>query len=163
MLAAPAAWLERLAEMRDVALEHVHRRLWRRVAPDLIDQPVGRDDLIRVQEEQRENSPLLRAAERERSPIRSDLERAQDVEFELFRDSNVTPMSPRFKRRIGFGRGAGRSRPSRTSCRSMLGRRAREREDPQVAGRPCSSRWISGYARPSAGTKTLQSPLVKSG
>jgi hypothetical protein len=116
-----------------------------------------------VQEEQRENSPLLRAAERERSPIRSDLERAQDVEFELFRDSNVTPMSPRFKRRIGFGRGAGRSRPSRTSCRSMLGRRAREREDPQVAGRPCSSRWISGYARPSAGTKTLQSPLVKSG
>jgi ribosomal protein S28E/S33 len=65
VLAAPEAWLERLAEMRDVALEHVRGRLGGRVAPKVVDQPIRRNDLVRVQEEQREDGPLLRAPERQ--------------------------------------------------------------------------------------------------
>jgi hypothetical protein len=60
-----AAGLEHLSQMRDVALEHVRGRLRRRLAPQVIDQSVGGDDLVRVQEEHGEHSALLGAAERE--------------------------------------------------------------------------------------------------
>ena len=74
MLATAATRLERLAQMRDVTLEHVRRRLRRRVAPEVVDQAVRRDDLVRVQEEKREHCPLLRAAERKEIPVCSDLQ-----------------------------------------------------------------------------------------
>ena len=91
VLASVAAWLERLAKMRDVALEHVRGGLRRRVTPQVVDQSVGGDDLVRTQQEQREHSPLLRASEWERRPTGSDLQRAQDAEIELLRGSNVAP------------------------------------------------------------------------
>src|SRR5207248_10310725 len=118
VLASVAAWLERLAEMRNVALEHVRGGLRWRVAPQVVDQSVGGDDLVRVQQEQREHSPLLRAAERERSPIRGDLQRAQEAEFELFRASERSALGTSIQAHTNSRRGAGRSRPSRTSCRS---------------------------------------------
>ena len=64
VLAASAPRLERFAQVRDGALDDVGRRVGRRLAPQLVDQPIQRHDLVRVQEEQRKNGPLLRAPER---------------------------------------------------------------------------------------------------
>jgi hypothetical protein len=54
---------ERPPEAGDVALERVRRRLGRMLGPQLVDQPVGRDDAVRLQREQHEEGTLLRAAE----------------------------------------------------------------------------------------------------
>jgi hypothetical protein len=43
-----------------------------------------------VEQEQRENGPLLRTPERERRPVRGDLERAQDAEIERVRTPTLT-------------------------------------------------------------------------
>jgi hypothetical protein len=50
-----------------------------------------------VQHEQREYGPLLRAAERERTAVRGDLQGAEKSELELVRGSNVTPAPLPFK------------------------------------------------------------------
>jgi hypothetical protein len=46
-----------------------------------------------VKEEQREDGPLLRAAERQERPVRGDLKRAEDAEIEPVRFLNV-PFRP---------------------------------------------------------------------
>jgi hypothetical protein len=46
-----------------------------------------------VKEEQREDRPLLRAAERQERSVRGDLKRAEDAEIECVRFSNV-PLRP---------------------------------------------------------------------
>src|SRR6266511_4143025 len=51
VLAARASGLERLAQMRDIALEHVGGRVRRRCAPQLIDHLVRRKDLVWVEQE----------------------------------------------------------------------------------------------------------------
>ncbi len=73
VLAPPASRLEELAEIGDVALEHVRSRFRGRLTPDLVDQPVGTDYLVRVEDEQRKDGPLLCAAERQERPVRGDL------------------------------------------------------------------------------------------
>jgi hypothetical protein len=76
VLPSCAARLEGLAQVGDVALQHVGRGLRRRVTPELVDQTVDRDDFVRTQQEQREDGPLLGAPERQERPAGSDLERA---------------------------------------------------------------------------------------
>jgi hypothetical protein len=52
----------------------------RRVAaPDLIDQALGRDRLVRVEQEQREDGALLRPAQRERAVVGARLEGAEQA------------------------------------------------------------------------------------
>ena len=55
--------VERLPEPRDLMVEAAIGRAGRAVPPDLVDQPVARHDLIGVQEEDREERPLLRASD----------------------------------------------------------------------------------------------------
>ena len=50
-----------------MVLQRVGRRPGRLCAPELVDQPVGRDDLVRAREQQGEQRALPRAAERERT------------------------------------------------------------------------------------------------
>ena len=53
-------------------------------APELVDEPVCRDDLVRTREQECEKRPLPRAAERERTALLDDLERSQDAELHVF-------------------------------------------------------------------------------
>ena len=52
-------------------------------APELVDEPVCRDDLVRAREKEREKCPLPCAAERERTALLDDLERSQDAELHV--------------------------------------------------------------------------------
>ena len=104
---APAR-LERLAQMRDVPLDDVGGRVGRRPAPELVDQAVERHHLVRVQQEQREDCPLLRSPERQGRPVRGDLERAQDAEVERVRTATV----PGGAARKAAGTGPGREVPA---------------------------------------------------
>ena len=56
-------------------------------APELVDEPVCRDDLVRTREQECEKRPLPRAAERERTALLDDLERSQDAELHVFSSS----------------------------------------------------------------------------
>ena len=53
-------WLEGLAQLRDVDLDGVGGGARRIVAPQQVDQPVGRDDFSGVQQQDREQGSLLR-------------------------------------------------------------------------------------------------------
>jgi streptogramin lyase len=70
--------LEQLAQPRDVRLERGGGVGRRGVAPELLDQAVGRDRLARVQQEEREQGPLFRPPETKRLRPIPDLERAED-------------------------------------------------------------------------------------
>ena len=80
---------ERFAELRDVVLQRVRGRAGRPSAPQLLDQPVCRHDLVRAREQEGEQRPLPRAAEREHTALLDDLERSQDAELHVF--SSCTP------------------------------------------------------------------------
>ena len=52
------AGAERLAQPRDARLERAGVRLRGLLRPQLLDQPARRDDLVRVEQEQREQAAL---------------------------------------------------------------------------------------------------------
>ena len=58
-LAARAVGLQHLAKLGDMDLKRLGRGLRRGAAPELIDQPVGGHDLVRVQKQDREQAALL--------------------------------------------------------------------------------------------------------
>lgn len=59
---------EALAKTRDIDLD-VLRRCRRRVTPELLDQPLARDRLVRVQKENRQQSILLTAPDRKLAAV----------------------------------------------------------------------------------------------
>jgi len=65
---------EGAAQVRDVALKRRTSRVGRLVAPDLIDQPVGRDNLVRPNDEMRQNQALFGSTESETFVVLADLE-----------------------------------------------------------------------------------------
>jgi len=67
-----------LAEMGDITLEHCLCARRRLLAPELVDEAVGRDNFVSVQEEHGEHGSLLWAAERQRPSFRPSLDRAED-------------------------------------------------------------------------------------
>jgi hypothetical protein len=69
---------ERAAKLRDVGLQRLERRPRLSLTPELVEQPVGRDDLVPMQEQQREQGARLPDA-RESEPVAiSHLKRAED-------------------------------------------------------------------------------------
>ena len=72
---------ERLAQARDVALEDHLDRLGSLIAPQLIDESVGCDHLVRVQEQEREHGPLLGSAKGKHGSVVPCLERSKDPEL----------------------------------------------------------------------------------
>ena len=74
---------ESLPELRDAHLQRGHARGRRAFRPELVEQPVARDDLVRVQEQEREQRPLARPAERQRPTAVGDLKRSKDPELHL--------------------------------------------------------------------------------
>jgi hypothetical protein len=71
-----------LAEARDEVLERADRGLRRFSGPQLLDEPVGRDDLADAKQEQSQQGPLLRTAELELPAVDQDLERPEDAELD---------------------------------------------------------------------------------
>jgi hypothetical protein len=72
--------LERLPQTGYIDLEAMCRG-WRRArAPQLVDQPIGRDHLVRAEEQHGEEGALLRTAERHRFAADPDLQRPEQAE-----------------------------------------------------------------------------------
>ena len=61
--------------------------------PELVDQRLAGDDLVRAQEEKREQRPLLASAEGDEPAVADDLERTEDSELQPPR--TLTPALPR--------------------------------------------------------------------
>ena len=55
---------ERLAQLRDIAVHRLDRGRGRRLAPQLIDQPLPGHDLVRMQEQNAEHRPVLQRPKR---------------------------------------------------------------------------------------------------
>ena len=72
---------EDLPEARDVGLDDVPRFLRRFFAPDLVDERLGRHELIRADEQMGEDRALLRSPEWDRSAPRVDLQWPEDAEL----------------------------------------------------------------------------------
>src|SRR5215204_282996 len=71
---------ERLAQAGDVNLHGLGRGGRRALPPELVDQPVGAECLVGVQQKQRQQCALLAPAERDRAALVESLKRAEDAE-----------------------------------------------------------------------------------
>ena len=71
---------ERPPQPRDADLQRLHRAGLRALSPELVDQPVGRQRLVAMQEKQRQERPLLGARDRDHPALVEDLERSKDAE-----------------------------------------------------------------------------------
>ena len=69
-------------QLGDVDLDDLRGRRRRLVAPELVDQAVNRNDLVRPQQEDGEQRTLLRSSERQDTSTVSDLERAEKPEVQ---------------------------------------------------------------------------------
>jgi len=76
-------WGERLAELRDVVLQRVGGCPGRLSAPERVDEPVCRNDLVRTREKEGEERPLPCPAERERAGPLDNLERSEDAKLHV--------------------------------------------------------------------------------
>ena len=76
---------QELAELRDVDLERVARRVRRVLTPERVDQVVSGDDPVRLQQERREQRPALLAAELDRRPVDGRRQGAEEAENRLHR------------------------------------------------------------------------------
>ena len=71
---------ERLAQLGDAHLQRRAARIRRLLAPQVVDEPVGRHDLVNAQQQNREQRALLGARQRHQRVAVGDLERAEDPE-----------------------------------------------------------------------------------
>jgi len=78
---------ERPPELGDVRLQDLRRRGRRLVGPEILDQTVARDRLVHVEQQDREERPRLRRAQRDRAAFGDSFERPEDAE--LHRSSRV--------------------------------------------------------------------------
>ena len=58
---------QRLPQLGDVDVDGLLGRRRRRLAPELVDQALARDELVRMQEQDRQDEPLFQPAQRERT------------------------------------------------------------------------------------------------
>src|SRR5207244_803672 len=75
--------LEQLAQLRDVVVDDLRRRQRRVVPPDRVHEALGPDDLVHVQDENREHRALPRASERYGPAALQDLQRPEQTELEI--------------------------------------------------------------------------------
>ena len=73
--------MQDLPETRDLGFEAVCRPLAGARSPESLDQEVARDDLVRVDEEHRQERPLLRPAQIEQTVLGFDLEGPKNPEL----------------------------------------------------------------------------------
>ena len=76
---------------RDRHLKRV-RRVRRRIAKQLIDDPFARNDLVRAQQQQREQGAPTLTSQIERMSLADDLERAENAELSMRHDDDYPPI-----------------------------------------------------------------------
>jgi hypothetical protein len=75
-------WLQHLAQVGHIHLQHAAGALGRLLAPELVDQPVRRRDLASVQQQHRQQGPLLGPTQHQQpAVIVQDLKRAKNPEL----------------------------------------------------------------------------------
>src|SRR3989442_15368676 len=79
-VATRSAWLEQLAELRDVALENGGRGLWRSSIPERIDEGLGGDDVVSLEHQKREQRRQAAPSDLHRAAIADDAQSAEDPE-----------------------------------------------------------------------------------
>ena len=77
--------LQRPTQARHLDLQHLRGGRRRVAAPESLDEAVGRDGLVEVEDEDRQERPGLAAAERDRPPTRDRLHRPEDADRETAR------------------------------------------------------------------------------
>ena len=80
---------ERLPQAGDLDLERLRGVLGQLVAPDLFDQPVGGDRLVRMDEQGRQQPTRPAAGGRKRPAVLLDLQGSQDPELHSAGDANT--------------------------------------------------------------------------
>ena len=85
---------DRLPQVRDVALEDGLGAAGDPLAPELVDQARGRDDVPGLQRENGQDGALLRAAKRERAAVDLHVERAENPHIERQLSSRRTLARP---------------------------------------------------------------------
>jgi hypothetical protein len=63
-------------------------------SPQLIQDPIGRDDLVAIDQQQGEECLLLLTAQIDGLPAPSELERAEDSELDIAAGQTHTPPTP---------------------------------------------------------------------
>src|SRR5262249_9477328 len=66
-------------QLREVHLHGLHRGRGRPLAPELVDQPFGRYELVAMQEQDREQRALLGGADRDLVAVPPDGQRAEEA------------------------------------------------------------------------------------
>ena len=84
---------ERLAELGDVRLQDLRRGGRRTARPEILDQPVARHGLVRVQQQDCQESAWLRCVERDDPPVGHRFERPEyaEVHGSLYARSTAAP------------------------------------------------------------------------
>ncbi len=77
-----AIGLERLAKLRDEAVHRSRCRLRRPFPPELVDQAVARNHLVRTDEQRDEQRTVAAGANRDLTPVSPYLKGAEDSELE---------------------------------------------------------------------------------
>jgi hypothetical protein len=72
------SWPSTFLRLRDEVVERSQRRTGRALAPELVDERVGRNDAAWSEREQGKKSALLRPSEREGTVLARHLERPED-------------------------------------------------------------------------------------
>jgi hypothetical protein len=87
---------EESPQPREIDVEDRVDGLWDSIRPELLDESLARDGLVRVYEQEAEERALFRATERECSPTPDDFKRPEDPKLEirlLLRGPMVRPSS----------------------------------------------------------------------
>jgi hypothetical protein len=78
------AGAEQLPQLRDEILQRRGGGAWRVLAPECVDQPIGRDDPASLEQEEHEERALLLTPELEWTSVVQRLERAENPKLEPF-------------------------------------------------------------------------------
>jgi hypothetical protein len=103
--------LQDLAQGGDVDLDELDGGSGRPLAPQLVDDPVARHDLVRVEQQQSQQGSLLRRPEPDRRTVHHRLQRAQQPELdhpmETLTERSPPDRDPSRGRLLRSGRGIG--------------------------------------------------------
>jgi hypothetical protein len=74
---------ERLAQPRDLDLDRLRSAGRRSLAPELVDQPIGAERLVAVEQEKDEERALPAPAQRDHPALLEHFERTEDAEIHM--------------------------------------------------------------------------------
>ncbi len=131
------------AEGMHVTLDELRGGLRRPLAPELVDETIGGDDLVGVEQENGEKRALLGASEPDRSPVEPHLDGAEDPEFhrprKALRQGDCQVSARSRGQSLANERRGGRSAERRRKCGCDAGSRYRDARW-SSASRPRASR-----------------------